>query len=399
VAEIIKSIESYERVPVFMKGLTNRVRLFVLLMVLLLILAGFGLFSALRQPDCCVFLVSPVPYETFQRDWTTNTGSIHIVVDASDMGDALPVEVKWIDSVSHDVQLTRTDTLCPNHASYQMNCVRYEGDLTALPPGQALFQMRLNQPLRNAFTADTWITAAYVGIGDVFVMAGQSNSVGYAQQLQTYLSDQFVASMYTRQGQWAELDDLNLNMINGLRPGFWPTLHLNSGSPWPILGTRISEFTHAPVAFIPTGIGGLEIKGWAAEFYVYPFIVEQVKNSGVQPAAILWQQGESDIYAKTGYDAYKAGLISLAERSQQDMNLPLIAAVIGPIPDAEPEALEQVQSAILDATEASDAILPGPDFGDQILVTDGLHFQTDAEIAYFAEKWLEALKAAGLPGG
>ena len=149
----------------------------------------------------------------------------------------------------------------------------------------------------------------HVGIGEVFVIAGQSNSANHGEQKQTPNS-----------GRVASLNDTTWQIANDPQPGASGT----SGSFMPSFGDALVEKLNVPVGLVACGIGATSVREWlprGSSFPNPPTLVGRVEQSpsgewtskgdafNVLVAkmkvlgphgyrAVLWHQGESDANQK-----------------------------------------------------------------------------------------------------
>jgi pimeloyl-ACP methyl ester carboxylesterase len=145
----------------------------------------------------------------------------------------------------------------------------------------------------------------HIGVGEVFVVAGQSNSANYGEEKQT-----------TKTGLVATFDGQHWRPANDPQPG----AEGGSGSFMPPLGDAIAARLQVPVGFVACGIGATSVREWlprGAKFPIPPTIEGRVQRlpSGeweskgdafqmfvgrMKPLgphgfrAVLWHQGESD---------------------------------------------------------------------------------------------------------
>jgi hypothetical protein len=341
-------------------------------------------------------VVKPVAYQTFQRDWEQNIGSIELIVDAATAEETFVVETKWVQGVWIPVNLVQSSLPCDAasleklHLQNEALCQRYEGRLLGLPPGQAHLYIRKDKGWLDI--GNNPVAIHYVSIGDVFLTSGQSNSRGMAKSEQFYVSDCYVASVFSPvDNQWRELhDDYTRRNPDNYKNGF--------GSHWLPLATKIMAYTHVPVAFIPTGRGGQVIAAWREKREEYKYILQQVSASGVQPGIILWHQGESDALERTTRETYANELNSLAQNLYNNYKIPMIAANLGEVQerDVPPEAVQAIRNAIEQAWDKNPLIWEGPRLED-VDLEDDLHFRTDEEVEILAQRWFESLIKSGLP--
>jgi hypothetical protein len=153
----------------------------------------------------------------------------------------------------------------------------------------------------------TEATAAvdHVGVGEVFVVAGQSNSANHGEERQR-----------TATGRVAAFDGQRWQIANDPQPG----ASGGGGSFMPPLGDQLVERLGVPVGFIACGIGATSVREWLPKGDVFaqpPTLEGRVEKlpdgqwrskgeafanlvarmKGVGPdgfRAVLWHQGESD---------------------------------------------------------------------------------------------------------
>jgi hypothetical protein len=136
-----------------------------------------------------------------------------------------------------------------------------------------------------------------VGVGEVFLVAGQSNAAGSANTL--FLADHNVRTgSLTPDGQisWGPGDD--------------PQMAGTGGSVWPEVGRRLSAQLGVPVAFVNVAVGSTSIKDWNPDGPLARRLLAAL--DALQPQAvraILWHQGESD--GGTATEDYLRGLSAL----------------------------------------------------------------------------------------
>ncbi len=148
-----------------------------------------------------------------------------------------------------------------------------------------------------------------VGIGDVFITAGQSNSANYGKPRQVARDDRVV---YFDGKQFVPARD----PIPGGAGG--------GGSAWPILGDMIVKSQGVPVCFRSATQTWTEVKNWepGAKFKKYTLYKNLVKcagefrNNGIR--AVLWHQGESDSLAKTPAKTYAGRLKNIIDSLNKD---------------------------------------------------------------------------------
>ena len=223
------------------------------------------------------------------------------------------------------------------------------------------------------------------GVGEVFIICGQSNSANYGGPKQKP-ADARISSCDWATGKWGRADDPQ------------PGASGSGGSAWPKLGDLMAGKYDLPVGFISLGVGSTSVGQWAVEGNLYPRITKALaltKPNGVR--AILWHQGESDSLAGTTTEVYAKTLTAMIEKSRQDagFELPWGIAVASWHPDktATVEKQAQVVAAQHLVVKNVPQVFQGPctdSYHLKGMLLDSVHFNEKGLSAH-AEGWLMAL--------
>lgn len=231
------------------------------------------------------------------------------------------------------------------------------------------------------FSNSTGVTASSsaVTVGDVFVVAGQSNAEGRATNAQSKTTGSYTLSSFRADDAWR---------VNNDDPTDTGT---SNGSIWPKLAEHIEADQSVPVILITTATGGTALVGsvWLPPSGTqYTNMVQQVTDSGVNAVkAILWYQGESDVLNGVTKTQYKDALEDFAAAAAADLpGSPKACALqIG----YEGAAIDDVRTAIRELWDAGGNVFGGPSLYDQ---TKLLHPATDTLIQTTANRYWAALK-------
>ncbi len=178
-----------------------------------------------------------------------------------------------------------------------------------------------------------------VGAGEVFIVAGQSNSANFGSTLLTPLDDRVSSFNLTN---WRLAIDPQ-PIANGL-----------GGSPWPALGDAMAMEQDVPIGFITVGWGGTSVLQWvpgAAGPDIEPLYERlQAALQSVGPGgarAVLWHQGETDNALGLTTANYRQALESVIAQSRIDagFDIPWGIAQASFVPNSNP----QTSQAIIDA--------------------------------------------------
>jgi len=152
-------------------------------------------------------------------------------------------------------------------------------------------------------------SVAHVGVGEVFVVAGQSNSANYGEEKQQPLT-----------GKVSTFDGTHWQPAHDPQPGAGG----EGGSFMPPLGDAIAAKFGVPVGFVACGAGGTSVREWLPQGATFPnpptieshvqkrtdgqwesrgdlfrYLCDRMKSLGPHGfRAVIWHQGESDAHQK-----------------------------------------------------------------------------------------------------
>jgi hypothetical protein len=254
-----------------------------------------------------------------------------------------------------------------------------------------------------------------VGVGEVFLTAGQSNATNWGTPTGTLPN--LLVSCFD-DGPMAGIDAAYRGA--SWRWGYDPLPALDGstqGSPWPTMASNLAEVLGVPIGLYSAGYGGTAIKNWLPGSVLVPGSATQPQielfgrlTNGIEyftvrggVRAVLWIQGETDFGDDTDPTVYEAGLRSIIEQSRQVTGVPIkwmVAQTTTPVNYfrlTEKLALEQAQAAVVDNI----LTFPGPN-ADSIgvpyrLLVDGdpVHFNA-AGLVLLGGYW--GIYVANLPG-
>jgi hypothetical protein len=240
-------------------------------------------------------LHSPVDYQIFQRS-TKDFGTITIYGEDVSQGD---LEARII-------PVGKNEQECPFRKLFsEPTKFGFKATLGAPPGGWYRFEIRLVE--KGAVVADA--SVEHVGIGEVFVVAGQSNSANHGAEKQS-----------TKTGLVASFDGTKWQLANDPQPG----ASGGGGSFMPPLGDALATRFNVPIGFEPCGIGATSVREWLPKGTTFPnpptiesrvrqlpsgeweskgeaynALVKRIQELGDHNfRAVLWHQGESDANQK-----------------------------------------------------------------------------------------------------
>jgi hypothetical protein len=194
-------------------------------------------------------------------------------------------------------------------------------------------------------------TVAQVGVGLVFVVAGQSNASNNGAPTGVVPNDRMSAYDFDR-GLWR----------NGRDPQPAPD-GSPLGSVWPTTGSNLAVALGVPVGFYNVAYGGTAVAQWQPNaappnhgpMPLFTRLVAALKYLGSQGGvqAVLWDQGESDYGAQTPAATYRALLGNVLFQAHAQSGVPhkwMIAFVgCGPCADQSFMAAQRgAQASLVD---------------------------------------------------
>lgn len=182
-------------------------------------------------------------------------------------------------------------------------------DVSALLKAPAGGWMKLDLRVATDNAEFARATVAHVGVGEIFVIAGQSNSANYGEGKLTLQSDRVAA-----------FDGAKWQIANDPQP----RAKGRNGSFVPAFGDALVAKLDVPIGIVACGVGGTSVREWLPKGALFPHpptiesrveqnadgqwsskgeaydaLVSQMKELGPHGfRAVLWHQGESDANQK-----------------------------------------------------------------------------------------------------
>ena len=134
----------------------------------------------------------------------------------------------------------------------------------------------------------------HIGVGDIYVIAGQSNAAGNGKDaVEDPIS--MDVHMFRMSGQW----DIASHPIHDGTDAQFPLTqdHTQAGhSPWLVFGKTLAKSLGYPIGLIPAAVGGVPLSMWdrTADGCLFNNMLEMVRKAGGAVKGILWYQGCSD---------------------------------------------------------------------------------------------------------
>jgi len=317
---------------------------------------------------------SPRPHQVIQRG---ADGRADIVVRGVSRGLGGRVQVRW------------------DNGPWSTGAVAGNGGFAVRLRGCAAGQGTL--VVRSAVRPSYSRWLAHVSVGDIFVVAGQSNASGRGWQYSTYSGGLLHAGLFGNDDRWKDLRDpvdSTVRQVDNVSRDA-----LAAGSVWPLVATGLVAADPVPVAFVPCARGSTTISRWLrdpAKPYsrttLYGSMMRRIRAVGGKVRAVLFWQGEADARAGLQRSDYEAALRFLAAQVEEDCGAPLLAAQIGDY-DLRYTA-ESVNGIRLAQQDLWDQgwVVPGPVLYD-VDLHGRVHFAQPSAVEVAARRWTAAILA------
>jgi hypothetical protein len=367
------------------------------LLHLALIASTSFLVTAHANAAASLVLTSPLDYQVFQRR-TEIEGPVHVRGKA--VGDAASLRVRITGTPLRGELDTRWQEVPIDGETREFRRV-------FLVPAGGWYRVEIQ-------LGETVTTAEHVGVGEVFVVAGQSNSTNYGEQKLRPAS----GLVSTFSGEvWRVADDPQPGVHDGS----------GGGSFIPPFGDALAEKYRVPIGVASVGHGGTSVRQWlpegatmdseptAAGYYrktgehewtsdgtLFNHMLARIEQLGPGGfRAVLWHQGESDAHQQPGHgiapETYTRMMRLLVSetKKQAGWNFPFLVALATyhvPGDESAPE-IREAQKALWDGK----TIFEGPD--TDTLTGDhrdsggkGVHLSAKGQIAH-GKLWAEKVGA------
>lgn len=267
-------------------------------------------------------VTSPVDFQVFQRD-TATSGLIRLSGSAP-----ANAHLKFL------VQGRGLDGALPRHW-HKLRVDRETGTFSAefrFPSG-GFYVLKLESSGHGARKQQ--VTVPHVGIGEVFVIAGQSNSTNYGEEPQKVTS-----------GLVSTFDGHTWRIADDPQPGTQD--NSKKGSFAPAFGDAMVAHYHVPIGIASVGHGSTSVRQWlpagtpvlvmptmpkfvtttsdgtlVSDGTLYRGLLERIHELGPHGfRALLWHQGESDAHQSAGHqisaDTYTRMMTQLITSARRD---------------------------------------------------------------------------------
>ncbi|OME88081.1 hypothetical protein BK120_01840 [Paenibacillus sp. FSL A5-0031] len=160
----------------------------------------------------------------------------------------------------------------------------------------------------------------HIGVGDLWIIAGQSNAAGYGRGT---VEDSPILGVHLlrNNGLWdlathpfndstATIHEVNMEWVNPAH------------SPWLHFGKLLQNELHYPIGFVQTALGGSALRAWNPdeEGHLFRNMIETVQRCGGKVAGVVWNQGSSDCNSESA-DTYLERFTKVVQYWRKELNI------------------------------------------------------------------------------
>lgn len=196
-----------------------------------------------------------------------------------------------------------------------------------LPSGSGYrLETQLEQPGADGYSLTRGDIVHHVGVGDLYLVIGQSNAAGRARD-RVADGPQLGVHHYRADGTWGLAAHPLNDMTRAVHVGHFEN-HNTGHSPALHFAKRIQSATGVPIGIIMGAFGGAPLRWWFDGSGLGPLAenaLEMLAAAGGRPRGVVWYQGEADCFELSSGDyAERFGkLVELLRERTGVADLPL----------------------------------------------------------------------------
>lgn len=372
----------------------------------------------LRSTFAQIIISTPIENAVYQRN-SLNKANI-IIQGNYQQPNITSIEARLINPVSSLPVVGFDWTLIQS----MPNLGYFSGQLSNVPGGWYKLEIRA---LKTGSVIETGAINR-VGVGDVFLIAGQSNAQGHTDMQYLGASSEMVVTH--NNGKYCSTEEIPFPAFTQLTGTVKPGVNGRDAWCYGNLGDKLVTKNGVPVAFFNAAASGSSVSNWRVSsenqsvthpLTSQPFCStpdENTNNPGypsnyttLNPyfffrkslnyynsmfglRSVLWHQGETDTYINTQSNTYDSLLTGVIQKSRThyNANLPWVVSRVSLFYDLLSQQVIDGQNAVIDTT---DQIFAGPETDAIKDVTPGDYIYRDGiNVHFWAPQGLTALADA-----
>ena len=200
----------------------------------------------------------------------------------------------------------------------------------------------------------------FIGVGDVFVIAGQSNAAGRAKNP---VDDQPELGVHVLRAnaRW-ELASHPLGETTGaVYTGHYEN-HNPGHSPWLHFAKRLRRELRYPIGLVPCAYGGAPLRWWNLEENgaLTRNMLDILANHRIHPKAVLWYQGEAEGYENSAatYAVRFAAFVKQIRQALHQPDLPFFTVQLNRCAESATEEMDRQWGMVRQAQRQAMHMLP-----------------------------------------
>jgi hypothetical protein len=273
----------------------------------------------------------PADWQIIQRD-TNSLGRLTL------SGSFLCDETKdkfWIQArlVSERTGEPVTTLLDWQNADFDYDRKTFSLTLKDIPAG-GLYRVetRIKRPFAGDKRALRGDYIHHLGVGDIYVITGQSNASGTGKGLADD-GPELGVSLFGNDEKWKLAIHPLEDATHTLHPITVTTI-FHGASPWLAFAKKIWHETGIPVGLIPTALGGSPISLWIKDSgksgALFENMMDMIQKAGGRVAGVLWHQGETDAWGgEEPLNRYEERFEKMVAMMRRELNDPLLPIFTG----------------------------------------------------------------------
>ena len=183
-----------------------------------------------------------------------------------------------------------------DHFTYNEN-FQGEFDVTLDIPAGGPYRIDTGLETKSTTPDLTWVyrgdCVLHIGVGNLFIIAGQSNSAGYSRDFCLDPPSMDV-HLYRNRSQW-DIASHPMNANKYAETCANEEMGVSGVSPYLAFGKKYAQISNMPVGLVQTSLGGSPMARWNPENGdLYQNMIDKIHETGDRCAGILWYQGCSD---------------------------------------------------------------------------------------------------------
>jgi len=245
-------------------------------------------------------IVHPAPFQVFQRQGYVASRAHEHQPGGPDLGFGMvPVALEFLDlpAAVFQYRVVRLENGFGKETDWTaLNTTQTHGEFRVKIHAGGWYRFEIRCLSRGQVVAITGVEP--IGVGEVFVIAGQSYAAGCNDKL-TRIDDpagRVVAFDIIRRS-WSVAHDPQPNV------GSWGTI-------WPSMCNVLLPMVRVPIGLVNVAVNGSSSRQWLPGQAYFNTLADAGRLMG-RFRSVLWQQGESDVVNKISAETYTQNLISI----------------------------------------------------------------------------------------